>query len=330
MHGVLEQYVTGLRAGEGAHFGAMTLFPLMSDTDSPLHYRVLADALADGSVEVREKPVATVPELWLVNHSDSMVLVMGGEEVTGGKQNRMVNASFLIAQRSEMALPVTCVEHGRWRHTSDRFGVGEAVYGELRRQTSRQVKEALRARGRPAADQGRVWANIADVAVEMSSSSPTGAMHDIYRQKSASLADYERAFPVVEGTVGMAVAIVGSLAGLDAFDQSATAARLWSKLVRSYALDALRSPEGGAPDDGVVSDFLASIASAQIEQYPSPGLGTDLRLESKAVEGSALVYQDVIVHLVAFPALGGSARAATTGMARASLRRRQQQRPTLS
>jgi hypothetical protein len=329
MHSVLEQYVTGLRVGQSAHFGAMTVFPLMRPFDSPLRYRVLADALADGSVEVREKPAATVPELWLVNHSESLVLVMGGEEVTGGKQNRMVNASFLIAPRSQMALPVTCVEHGRWHHTSERFGVGEAVYRELRRETTRQVKEGLRARGRPVADQGRVWANIADVAAEMSSSSPTGAMHDIYRQQSASLADYERAFPVVEGAVGIAVAIAASLAGLDAFDQPTTAARLWNKLVRSYALDALRSPEGGAPDGGVVSDFLASIVSARIEQYPSPGLGTDLRLESKAVEGSALVYQDVIVHLVAFPGLGGSAHAATTGMARASVRRRQQ-RPMVS
>ena len=45
------------------------------------------------TVEVRETGSATVPELCLVNRSDSMVLVTGREEVVGGKQNRMVNTA---------------------------------------------------------------------------------------------------------------------------------------------------------------------------------------------------------------------------------------------
>jgi hypothetical protein len=325
MHAVMEKYVKSLQVGEGVHYGAMTLFPLSRSIDSPLRYRVLADALADGSVEVREKPAATVPELWLINHSDTIVLVMGGEEVVGGKQNRMVNASFLIAPHAELALPVTCLEHDRWHPTSDRFGAGEAVYSKLRRAANRQVRERLRNSGRPIADQGMVWASIADVAAEMGSASPTGAMHDIYRHKSASLADYERAFPAVEGAVGVAVAIGGRLAGLDAFDQPATARRLWSKLVRSYALDALRVTDGHAADPSVASEFLAQLADAKVEEYPSLGLGLDLRLESRAVEGSALAYQNVVVHLAAFVVESERPRTAVTHVARASVRRRRQQ-----
>jgi len=76
-------------------------------------------------VEVREKGSVTVPELYLVNRSDSMVLVMGGEEVVGGKQNRMVNTSFLIGPQAEVDLAVTCLEQGRWRDVAPRFSGGE-------------------------------------------------------------------------------------------------------------------------------------------------------------------------------------------------------------
>ena len=164
MQAIVDTYLAGLSIGDGTRFEQMTLFPVFCEVTSPLHYRVLSEALADGSVEVREKAAASVPELWLCNRSETMVLVMGGEEVVGGKQNRMVNASFLIAPKCEVALPVTCVEQRRWAKQTDRFSAGEAVYHSLRRETHKQVREGLRASGRPVADQGAVWEAISDTS----------------------------------------------------------------------------------------------------------------------------------------------------------------------
>jgi len=326
MQAIVGKYLASLVVGEGTAFEKMRLFPIFREGSSPLAYRVLAEALADGSVEVREKPSATVPELWLVNHSKEMVLVMGGEEVLGGKQNRMVNASCLIAPRSELALPVTCVEHGRWHHESATFGAGEAVYHSLRRETNLQVKQGLRATGRPMADQGAVWDEIADRSRAMQVRSATGSMHALFEQRTGRLADYERAFPVVERAVGVAVALGGQLAGADLFDQPATAASLWARLVRSYALDALDAPAGDGFDKGGVAGFLAQLASARTEVYPCLGLGRDVRLEGAGVEGAALVYEDVVVHLSAFPAAApakGAQPADQSGqVARASTRQR--------
>jgi hypothetical protein len=326
MQTIVEKYLASLVVGEGTAFEKMRLFPIFREGGSPLKYRVLAEALADGSVEVREKPSATVPELWLVNHSEHMVLVLGGEEVVGGKQNRMVNASCLIAPRSELALPVTCVEHGRWHHQSASFGAGEAVYHSLRKETSLQVKQGLRATSRPLADQGAVWDEIADRSRALQIHSPTMAMHALYEQRTGRLADYEQAFPVVEGAVGVAVTLGSQLAGADLFDQPATAARLWARLVRSYALDALDAPAGNGCDKGQVAGFLARLASARTEVYPSLGVGQDVRLGGAGVEGAALVYEDVVVHLSAFPAAApanGIQPAAHHGhVARASTRQR--------
>ncbi len=148
-------------------------------------------------------------------------------------------------------------------------------------------------------------------------------MHDIYRAKTVSLAEYERAFCPVEGAVGMAVAMGGRLVGLDVFDQANTAKRLWNKLVRSYALDALDLSSCDAATEKVVTAFLDTLGNADAEIFPSLGLGKDLRLSGNKVEGSALVYQETVVHMVAFPAENGHSRQSSTGLARASMRRYQ-------
>ncbi len=76
MQAIVDGYLANLKVGEGKGFGGMTLFPVLRNGESPLRYRVLPDTLADGSVEVRERPSASVPELCLVNRSDEMVFVM--------------------------------------------------------------------------------------------------------------------------------------------------------------------------------------------------------------------------------------------------------------
>ena len=96
MRAIMDGYLNSVTVGEGKPVGSMTLFPLSRKGASPLRFKVLAEALQDGSVVVTEKPLASVPELWLANRSDSMVL--DGEEMVGGLQNRVVNASFLILE----------------------------------------------------------------------------------------------------------------------------------------------------------------------------------------------------------------------------------------
>jgi hypothetical protein len=326
---MVDGYLSGLKVGDGVSFGRMTLFPVFGQAESPLRYRVLSEALADGAVEVRERASATVPELWLVNRSDAMVLVLDGEEVVGGRQNRMVNASFLIGAKSEVAIPVSCVEHGRWHDVAPRFGGGEATYFSLRREKEQQVRENLRATGRPTADQGAVWDAIAAKQRETRTRSATGAMNDIYRERAQDLSGYERALPVVEGAVGLAVAINGRMAGADLFDQPDTAARLWPKLVRSYAMDALDGERAEPVAKERAERLLRRMVGARVESFPSIGLGRDLRLEGDGAVGSALLFEGIVVHLALFRVHGRRSPGETGRIASASARRRMQRRPNI-
>lgn len=327
MQAIVDGYLSGLEIGDGVGFERMVLFPVYRQAESPLRYRVLAEALADGSVEVREQPSATIPELWLVNHSDTMVLVLDGEEVVGGKQNRIVNASFLVDARSEVAIPVSCVEHGRWHDLAPRFSSGETTYFSLRRAKEQQVHHNLRATGRAMADQVAVWNAIDAKQRETSTHSATGAMHDIYRKRSKDLSDYESAFPRVDGAVGMAVALGGRIVGADLFDQPDTAARLWHKLVRSYAMDALDAEMCAPVARERAERLLKRLTGARVESFPSIGLGHDLRLEGDGAVGSALVFEGIVVHLGIFRTRGYRSTSGSTEVARASIRRRVHTRP---
>lgn len=265
-------WLAHLKVGDGVFSDRVVVFPAFAGNGADraaLDYRTLGEAIAAGWVEVTERAAATVPELVLRNWGKSMVLVLDGEEIVGGRQNRIVNASFLVAAGSEVVIPVTCVEHGRWRDVSPRFAPGEASFFSLKREKHEQVTANLRASGRMAADQSAVWASLAERQAEAGVHSDTGAMNDLYRSRESSLHEYERALGYVKGAVGMVVAINGRMAGAEVFDQPGTAEALWAKLVRSYTLDALDGERGAPVAHSRAVRFLERARDAGCEVYPS-------------------------------------------------------------
>jgi hypothetical protein len=70
-----------------------------------------------------EPSSAQVNELVLVNHSDRPLLLLAGEIVTGGKQDRVVAKGRIVPAHSlPIPLGVFCVEPHRWMGASLRFG----------------------------------------------------------------------------------------------------------------------------------------------------------------------------------------------------------------
>ena len=68
---------------------------------------------------------AQVNQLVLVNNSKRPLILLAGEIVTGGKQDRVIGKDRIIPAESDpIDLGVFCVEPGRWTGSSDRFGVG--------------------------------------------------------------------------------------------------------------------------------------------------------------------------------------------------------------
>src|SRR6476646_7260160 len=79
----------------------------------------------------QEQTGAQVNKLMLVNNSKRPLLLLAGEIVTGGKQDRVIAKDRIVPPESDpIDLSVFCVEPGRWVATTANFGASEALYGK--------------------------------------------------------------------------------------------------------------------------------------------------------------------------------------------------------
>jgi hypothetical protein len=268
--------------GPAVTFQNLTLVPLVADRAAHADYVVLDEALAREWVEITESSDAgQVPELKVVNRGDLAVLLLDGEELLGAKQNRVLNLTILVPPRHSSIIPVSCVESGRWRRTSNSFiSAPRTQFAEGRAAKMRQVTSSLLASGVRRSDQQAVWSVIAEKSSRLGAVSETAAMSAMYEQVGHSLEDFVAAFPPVDRQVGAVFHVNGRLAGLELFDAPSTWRKLSPKLVRSSALDALdHQNQAGAPVGSTVGrTLIEGVMSSKASVFPALGEGEDVRL----------------------------------------------------
>lgn len=197
----------------------LTIFPLLAPDGVEPDYLTLEQALDQALIKITELGnEGSVPELKLNNLGRKSVLIIEGEELVGAKQNRIVNSSFLIAGKTEVVIPVSCVEQGRWRYESNEFVSGKKIMpASLRKEHQADVKSSLKQGRGYRSDQGRIWENIHAKSVRMEAPSPTGAMADVFDKYEDKLSDFLDKFHLIEWQVGAVFAINGRVIGLEGF-----------------------------------------------------------------------------------------------------------------
>lgn len=304
MDATLSETLDHLEIGARVSYGPLHLFPLCGGAFTEEDISLLEDALKDGTTRVEELGEGgSVPELRLVNGGASPVLILEGDELIGAKQNRVVNSSVLVAAESELVLPVSCVERGRWSRRSRTFSSGPAMpHPSLRHLKSRSVHNSLR-RGRGhRSDQGAVWREVDRLASVHESPSPTDALQDTRANLSERLEAFEdlsERFP--EGARGVVMALGGKPVLLEVLAGPRSFAKIFRKLLVGYALEALEHAGGGeGPDPSLARSFVSDVAKARQERHPAVGAGEDVRFEAEKVSGYALVADGTVLHAVAF------------------------------
>ena len=288
----------------------LTLFPLLAPETTTPDYLTLEQALEQNLVEVSELDQAgSVPELKLLNKGKNKVLIVEGEELVGAKQNRIVNATFLVAAATETIIPVSCVEQGRWRYASDRFNSGnKMMHASLRRNHQTRVRESLKQGRGYQSNQGEIWEDISAKLDRMKVAAPTRAMADAYDSYADMLSDYLEKFTLIECQVGAVFAIDGQVLGLESFGCTDTFSRFFDKIVKSYALDALDKRKSPKPISAALEAarrFIHSTAKGKTELHPTLGLGEAMTIESRVVSGAALTEKNRVIHLSAFRKVKG-------------------------
>jgi len=283
----------------------LTVFPLLAPNGIMPDYLTLDQALNRNIIRIAELDTeGSVPELKLNNLGENKVLIIEGEELVGAKQNRIVNSSFLVAGKTEVVIPVSCVEQGRWNYKSESFKSGKRMaHPSLRREYQKDVSYSIRRGDGYHSNQSRIWNNIAEKSARMKVNAPTGAMADVFDSYEDELSGFLEKFHLIEWQVGAVFAINGQVLGLECFGCHDTFKKFFDKLVKSYALDALDSPKkkrskSVSPDNA--RRFVASATKSKGEDHPSIGLGTNITFESRVVSGSALVEGNRVLHISAF------------------------------
>ena len=273
MQEVIKEYLEKAKVGRKQVYKNMAVYPLLSDYSLGLEYILLDEALGSGVIEVTEvNDHGAVPNLKVHNKSPKMVLILDGEELVGAKQNRIVNTTILIAPGATVVIPVSCVEQGRWSYNTPRFYSEERIMpSRMRAMKSEQVQRSVRARGEYQADQAALWADISERASRRQAMSPSMAMANIYEKDLPSLHEYLQHFSLIGYQVGAVFTINGEVVGMDAFGRPETFSKVFSKLVQSYALDAIDWIEPDKKEmthKDEVTEFLKEGIVAEVETHP--------------------------------------------------------------
>jgi hypothetical protein len=302
---------TGIRLGQPRAVGALSLIPLFHEGPTSA-YIPYASVQGSGLVEVREVTGGgAVNTLVAVNRSDQPVLLLEGEILEGMQQTRVLNISILLPAMSELKIPVSCVEAGRWSATSAvarRHDFHMSPRARSRKNVT--VAQSVRSIGAYASDQSEVWASVNQELLAHNVESSTREHAEIGRQKRAEVEQTLAQLEPEPGQCGVAAVLGGNPLCLDLFDRGSTLEAVWSGLVGSYALDAMTVPESAvaARDLKRTVTWLKALPNSVLTMHPGVGLGTNVVLSSPKAGATGLTMDDALVHLAAFAIDGGGAR----------------------
>jgi len=257
--------------------GNLTVFPVVASHDrshDTSAYLTLDDGIRSGNVVVTETgriapllrrrprtPLVPIPlppqgggaqvnQLVLVNNSDQPLILLAGEIVTGGKQDRVVGKDRIVPPKSDpISLDVFCVEPGRWVERAANF----------KSMSSQMAQPSVRQRAMAAKSQQQVWDEVGKSAQAMRgavagaaapapppTSSYAGVMESraVREHVDAVAMPVERSYTSLihelraRSAVGVVVAVNGEIIWADLFASTALLEKYWPKLIRSYAAEA--------------------------------------------------------------------------------------------
>jgi len=332
----------------------LTVFPVVSSNDrDTAAFLTLDEGLATGEVVVREqgsegmarrrdgrdgivRPTystgASVNQLVLINRSKRPLLLLAGELVSGGKQDRIIGKDRLVPVGADpLPLDVFCVEHGRWSAGANFTDAKTIVHPSVREQAAvesdqNKVWGAVRggSTARPSTRNSQVITVEAappvlagtEISRTIANDAPTESYQKIYESRSVrNSADsyveeiqrrFARATSGLKGerVVGVVVAYGGEVAWSDIFASSDLFHQYWNKLLRSYVVEALARPgyrEVASRDDA--SEFLRN-PNGRVQEETEPGVyrwrqinqGRLSLIELDALDPKVLTLHRLLIH----------------------------------
>jgi hypothetical protein len=293
----LQRFAGALHVTDTVRHGALDVLWLGGPAaPATLTIVTLEDARTSGQIAITERARATVPDLVVENRGTSHVLMLAGEILIGGKQDRVLKEDVLLPPLSgPRNIGVFCVEQGRWSSGGSEHFQPQGML----------AAPSLRHQLMDKADQRQVWSEVDRAARAAAAPPASGSSYQrVYAAPEVKrhVQDVERVIDPakVAGALGAAVFVGTRVAGIDAFRDTTLFARQWPKLLRAYAVDAMRAP-GAAGDVALLRtrtlDTLRAVAGAFGTAHGNAGVGHVFEFPLVTARGSALIAEAQVIHL---------------------------------
>ncbi len=294
---------SGYKVLDPIRHGNLTVFPVVAATSHDTRgFITLDEGLRSGEVVVtesggvqplvRRRPIRPIPpggaqvnQLVLVNNSKRPLILLAGEIVTGGKQDRVIGKDRIVPAESDpIDVSVFCVEPGRWTGTSATFVSNGAP----------MAQPAVRAKAMSDRDQLKVWSEVGKARDSIAATLPAPAAAPVretssyarvmqnveVQQKVDSVAEpiqhsYQSLIKQLrdQNAVGAVVAVNGQIVWADIFASTSLLEKYWPKLVRSYAAEAVvTKAKGREVDVKSAQEFLNNMEGRHETVESEPGL----------------------------------------------------------
>ncbi len=283
----------GWRLMDPVRYENLSVFPIVSkNVAQTSEFVTLDEALSSGQAVVTERGSetmrrtrglqgstaqfqdnsASVNQLVLVNRGKKPLILLAGELVSGGKQDRIIAKDRIVPVGAPpLPLDVFCVEHGRWTSGSEFSSASTIVHPSVREkaavdQAQSKVWDAVASGSTASAGSGGrteldnpyprpapvISADSINVTVQ--NEAPTQAYRKVYDNKQVNqsidpfVEQIQKQFAAAtsnlkgEHVIGVVIAYGGEVAWSDVFASPELFQRYWTKLLRSYVVEALARP----------------------------------------------------------------------------------------
>ncbi len=257
----------------------------------------LSEALAAGKAVVHE--TGDVNQLAIENRStEEDIYVQAGDIVKGGQQDRVLSVDLVLPPGSGVVpIDAFCVEHGRWTARGSesvaRFDSSEAAL----------AFKDLKLAARYAESQQEVWAQVAAAQEKLSlaadasvasPASPTSLQLSLENERVQGLTEaYVGALEPLAAShpdaVGFIFAVNGRINGGEIYASSTLFRKLWPKLLKAGAVEALAERGGdSAPALPTLESIEAFLAAPQSGPEATEQVTERISLATRETEGAVL------------------------------------------
>lgn len=213
-----------------------------------------------------------VNELAIENTSkDQDVFVQSGDIVKGGQQDRMLAVDLIVPPRSgKISIAAFCVESGRWSKR------GNEASAQFTGSSDRIATKDLKIAANSSKSQGEVWEKVGEAQDKLSqnvggsvnstqSESSLQLSLENNRVKETSEGYIKKLSQIIQGqtdVIGYAFAINGHVNSADVYASSALFKKLWQKLLKATAIEAVSELKGDMKFEPVSQEQVQAFFAA--------------------------------------------------------------------